>query len=265
MDFIARCIISNFDHEYGLYRRGDRQSALFEYFAKHNCSNPFELPQGNHKAILSKPGKIIDGPAVIIYDNGSVYVGDTRKNQRTGKGLKTLVTDNNLVYNGDYNQDRKSGKGEIVEIDTGDLIYRGDWHNGKKHGKGFWKNKENGAQVAIYEGEFANDLMHGYGVLKWENGDKYDGYFINGERSGKGVTLFSNGDKYEGGFLKNKFEGEAKYLWKSGEVYEGKFEKGKPFGTGAIQYNINVTASGLFDGVHVKKGGYIISDKEIIQ
>lgn len=262
MDFLIRRLISNFDEEYSLYRRGNKQSALFDYFAQFKCTNPFELPQANLKAIITKPGKVIEGPAILIYDNGSIYVGDTYNNQRIGKSYKTLIHNKDLVFVGEYSQDRKSGKGEVIELSTGNLIYRGDWHNGKKHGKGYWKNTDYDQQMAIYEGEFANDLMHGYGIIKWANGDKYEGYFVNGERSGAGIIFFANGDKYEGTFLCNKFEGEGKYVWKNGELYEGKFEKGKPYGTGSIHYNMNVLASGVFDGVNVKKGNYLLSDMD---
>lgn len=263
MDFISRRLVANFDKEYELYRRGNRKSALFEYFVQFKCTNPFELPHTDFKAILTKPGKVIEGPAILIYDNFCVYVGETINNQRSGHGYKSLITNTDLIYIGSYSQDRKSGKGDIIEMSTGDLIYRGDWHNGKKHGKGFWKNKEDGKEAAVYEGEFANDLMHGAGVLKWSNGDKYEGRFINGKRSGHGVMNFENGDKYEDEFLSNKLDGNGTYTWKNGEVYQGKFEKGKPFGPGAIQYNINVMASGLFDGIHVKKGSYVIGDTEL--
>ena len=263
MDVKVKRIISNFDHEYELYNRGDKQSAIFDYFNDHNCVKPFYISKDDFKALSTKSGQVLNGPVIIIYNNGSVFIGETKNNQRIGKSVKTLTTDQNLVYIGDYNDNCKSGKGEIIEINSGDVIYTGDWSNGKKHGYGVWKNKENGKLIATYMGQFANDFMHGHGSMKWENGNIYEGDFINGDRSGRGIITFANGDKYEGEFLKNVFEGNGKYIWKNGEVYEGSFSKGKPFGTGSIHYKMNVMASGTFDGLNVKKGGYMISDTEI--
>ena len=50
--------------------------------------------------------------------------------------------------------------------------------NGKKEGIGFLHNPED---QLIYEGEFQNDLKHGYGIQYFSKRFKYEGIWINGK------------------------------------------------------------------------------------
>ena len=43
-----------------------------------------------------------------------------------------------------------------------------------------------GLMGRIYEGEFANDLKHGYGKLIWPDGKMYVGGWMHGKRHGIG-------------------------------------------------------------------------------
>ena len=61
----------------------------------------------------------------------------------------------------------------------------------------------------IYEGDFVNDVFHGFGTLHYANGTEYSGEFKEGEKNGTGTYILSNGDKYEGGFVDGVFEGEG--------------------------------------------------------
>jgi hypothetical protein len=51
--------------------------------------------------------------------------------------------------------------------------------------------------------------MHGKGVYKWKNGEKYEGEYVNGVRQNIGKYYFTNGVTYEGGWDKGLQEGEG--------------------------------------------------------
>lgn len=54
---------------------------------------------------------------------------------------------------------------------------------------------------AVYRGAFANRQPHGFGVMTWENADKYQGYWQAGKQSGYGELYFEDGSYYKGDFL----------------------------------------------------------------
>lgn len=60
-----------------------------------------------------------------------------------------------------------------------------------RNGKGWWSSGvENGDQ---YEGEYCDDLKHGYGVYRWTNGSKYEGNFLKDQKHGNGILTHQNG------------------------------------------------------------------------
>lgn len=48
----------------------------------------------------------------------------------------------------------------------------------------------------FYEGEWANDSPHGFGVSSFPSGSRYTGYFYRGERSGLGFFFDSTAESY---------------------------------------------------------------------
>jgi hypothetical protein len=40
-----------------------------------------------------------------------------------------------------------------------------------RNGKGFWKSNHNNGDT--YEGEYENDMKHGFGIYCWANGSSY--------------------------------------------------------------------------------------------
>ena len=59
----------------------------------------------------------------------------------------------------------------------------------------------------IYEGQFKNDVYHGYGRYIYSNGNYYIGNWIDGKRSGWGKLVDRNGKIYEGMWKYGKFIG----------------------------------------------------------
>lgn len=46
---------------------------------------------------------------------------------------------------------------------------------------------------ARYEGQWKDDLQHGYGIETWNDGSKYEGNYLNGKKQGKGVYIWADG------------------------------------------------------------------------
>jgi hypothetical protein len=113
-----------------------------------------------------------------------------RFKKRTAKmsmrgGTITEIKDKHGIYHGEVNAQReKHGKGRMVEHDG--YVYEGDWKNNKRDGNGKLIDPDG---VVVYEGEFKDDLFHGWGVyndLSEIGHITYRGAFANNERHGLG-------------------------------------------------------------------------------
>ena len=83
---------------------------------------------------------------------------------------------NGDIYEGDWKNDNRTGKG-IYYFKSGNR-YEGDFKNGKKEGKGiFYYNNGN-----RYEGDFKNDKYEGKGIFYFNNRDRQMGDFLNDKR-----------------------------------------------------------------------------------
>ncbi|MDP1844371.1 MAG: hypothetical protein Q8K64_13215 [Sediminibacterium sp.] len=112
------------------------------------------------------------------------------------------------------------------------------------NGKGIYKL----ANGAAYEGDFVDSLMSGFGIIVWQNRDKYIGDWIKGNRTGKGKYTWANGDIYEGDFINNIREGIGTMIYKNGDKYIGDWKKGEYAGKGKY-----IWANGdVYDGDYSK-------------
>jgi len=114
-----------------------------------------------------------------------------------------------------------SYEGEIdankVPQGKGTFQYRGDDDNGR----------------LIYEGEWMNKAAHGFGVMKWQNGDRYEGDWSGGLRSGAGrYSSKATGGAYEGTYANDLKCGNGKYEFSNGDYYDGEWKNGLRHGTG---------------------------------
>lgn len=72
---------------------------------------------------------------------------------------------------------------------------------GKREGKGVWRSFNGDT----FEGEYQNDLKHGWGKFTWNNGQIYEGQFQNDIRNGEGTYKHPKGKM-------------SKYIWKDGHI-----------------------------------------------
>ena len=116
----------------------------------------------------------------------------------------------------------QSGFGRFEYING--TLYVGNWklHNGLKvkhgHGKITYTTSTSGpsnyhsdAGQEEYEGDWEEDLMHGYGTYKYTSGAVYSGQWSKGKQNGQGKMQFPDGSSYEGSWVDNLMHGEGVY------------------------------------------------------
>ncbi len=89
-----------------------------------------------------------------------------------------------------------------------------------------------------YDGEFLNDLYHGYGIYTWKNGNRYEGMWKNNRREGQGIWIWgeqssSPGDRYQGQWhLDQKHGDDGHYFQANGDTFIGTFQEDQRHGSG---------------------------------
>lgn len=105
--------------------------------------------------------------------------------------------------------------------------YIGSILKGQKSGKGLFKGK-NGL---VYEGEWKNDLFHGFGTLTYEHSSSYIGTFESGKKEGNGKYIVGK-TIYDGEFSNDVKNGIGKECYQDGSSYVGNYINGLKCGKG---------------------------------
>ena len=85
----------------------------------------------------------------------------------------------------------------------------------------------------IYEGDRSpENKEHGYGILRFQNGNQYEGEWQEGKRFGKGKYTQTDGFSYEGDWRNNFMFGEGNLTVPNEFNYVGTFEYGMMHGQG---------------------------------
>lgn len=66
-----------------------------------------------------------------------------------------------------------------------------------------------GLEILAMNGCASGDCENGYGVKKWESGERYEGHFVNGLRSGYGIYTWPDGRAYAGVWSNDLRNGEG--------------------------------------------------------
>ena len=190
----------------------------------------------------------ITGQGKYHFPSGAKYTGSVLNGLRDGFGK--YYSPEGVTYEGEWKDGLKHGKGKMK---TECMTYDGNWNMGNIDGKGKirWENGN------VFEGEFKENHMNGFGYMIWydllekyignwkddkQNGNgmhiwyepsgelkemrnRYVGQWKNGARDGYGVFFYSNGARYEGEWKNNLKSGFGVMLYEDGKKYIGRFDE----------------------------------------
>lgn len=158
-----------------------------------------------------------DGFGVLIWQDGSKYIGAFKDNVASGVGQQ--IHKNGDSYFGKWLQGRAEGFGYY--INKSGSKYEGEWKNDKQNGFGIeaWGELSN----AVYEGDYLNGYKHGFGKLHLHDGSIYEGEFHENFISGVGKLIYKDNKIYLGSWRQNKMNGFGILSWNDGKHFEGNF------------------------------------------
>ena len=153
--------------------------------------------------------------------------------------LKACPADVGSVWDNCFGTyDGKNGKkNSIVEL-ARDVyqdeiaLYQGEWKNDLFHGCGIETIPTRGT----YTGQFKNGLVEGFGIQEFPNGQVYKGDWKNNMKHGVGEDTYATGDRYIGEFKNNMRHGRGTEHWSNGDVFKGLFENDARAGPGKYTF-----------------------------
>ena len=117
----------------------------------------------------------------------------------------------------------------IVERSNG-RVFMGEVRSGKRYRRGVSTSIDG----TVYEGQFSEDVRHGYGTLTRAS-RRYAGQWDAGMMSGAGVLSESDGGEYEGLVYSGRRSGAGIQRESDGSVYSGEFFGGERHGIGRLR------------------------------
>jgi hypothetical protein len=125
----------------------------------------------------------------------------------------------------------KNGKGKYT-FKNGN-IYDGEYKNDKMNGYGIYEDME-----FIYEGYFLNDKKHGQGSeVNKTNTYRYEGEWKDNLKNGLGKEILPDKSRYEGTYLNGKKNGKGKLYLSNGSIYDGELKNDKLEGHGTLKWS----------------------------
>ena len=115
------------------------------------------------------------------------------------------------------------------------------------------------ANSFVYEGEFEDNKIQGFGTMTYKNGDTYTGMWIDGEKTGAMQHVTSNGSEKittQSMYVKDKeIRGPGVTTWASGPTHRGMYdENNRQTGPGVSTWDNGQSFAG--DWVEYENSGY---------
>ncbi|XP_028249082.1 alsin-like isoform X3 [Parambassis ranga] len=165
------------------------------------------------------------------------YTGGWLAGRVHGRG--TMKWPDGRTYSGNFKNGLEEGYGECVipnKVLNKTDIYQGQWKEGKIHGFGKYKY----ATGEVYEGCFCDGHRHGYGMMSSGKLAKasysvFIGQWVQDRKTGYGVyDDITRGEKYMGMWQDDQRQGSAVVVTQNGVYYEGTFKDNKMSGPGLL-------------------------------
>ena len=160
----------------------------------------------------------------VVSADGAWYEGGYYMMQRHGYG-KSMSADGQVRYDGEWEADTKHGVGtEVTPLFT----YIGSFEHGEKTGRNALFTWPNGDK---YQGGMLRGKKHGKGRYEWADGKMYEGNWVEDMIQGWGV-LVRKDYTYEGDLVAGLKHGKGLLKWGEGLQYEGEFDQDRMHGLG---------------------------------
>jgi hypothetical protein len=189
-----------------------------------------------------------------------------------GYGILRWEAENQKVFAGAFFFGRYHGYGVVTQLE---YFFQGMHKLGLREGFGV-TNMMPEDQEKSYEGEWLNNLYHGRGTKRFDNGDVYEGDFIEGIEHGEGEWFFetvmgvasAHGTFRDGIFTNVQLEehehytGEIRYGVPHGlgkmmiddDVYDGEWRAGKLHGNAKVTLETGEYEGMLIEGNFNEEG-----------
>ena len=174
---------------------------------------------------------------IILFPDGTKYEGEIHSNRITGKGKYYFPS--GAKYTGSVLNGLRDGFGKYFSPEG--VTYEGEWKDGLKHGKGMMKTES-----MTYDGSWELGNINGKGKIKWENGNIFEGEFKENKMNGYGYMIWYDLlEKYIGKWKDDKQNGNGMHIWyePQGELkemrnrYVGQWKNGARNGYGVFFYS----------------------------
>lgn len=149
-------------------------------------------------------------------------------------------------------------RNNIEQLDDQSNVVEDDDEDSDDETEITWEVKDKVYPEGKYTGTLRNHTRNGFGILEFNNGDRYEGEWKTNEMHGSGIYYFKNGDKCVGTWKNGKRQEDYVELYfSSGETYKGSLLNGKYNGQGTMQYNsTSSTVSYTGQWKNGKRNGY---------
>lgn len=125
-------------------------------------------------------------------------------------------------FQGDPHNDGPVPNGPGVR-DIDGYVYAGEFKDGLPHGQGEWKSPEG---TESFLGEWKRGKKHGFGLMKFANGDVYEGDWADGKFQDRGKYTYANGDEFMGLWDKG-IKTSGTFYYKDGRISARKWQNGR--------------------------------------
>lgn len=176
------------------------------------------------------------------YDYGfAIYEGNFVAEKPSGKGTMDYGAGEKFV--GNFKNGQEDGDGELFKKNIPQAV---TYVNGKV--KARQEQTIIGGNAPMIPGCVQGDCYNGFGIVKFDSGNRYEGHFVNGIKSGDGKLYFVSGNEFSGKFQDNVFsKGTFKYSQEQ-ISFTGDFNQDGTPKSGDYYYETNKATVTMVDG-----------------